>query len=421
MVKPTAKQINIPDQHYACTNCGMCCRDLYLHVTPDDLKRLDALKWPAGTGPTGPITTTINGVPYLAHQLTDGAEHCVFLDPATNLCKIHGQFGAAAKPLGCRVYPYNIAPTFADRYSVVARHDCPAVREPGGTPIREDLPAIRDYMSHMRFRSGFDSDTCDGLTEATIETYLRQLFAEVLNNKALTTRGKMLCALLAAQRAERLGAPFLNDSGVSEAELYGSFYERIRSDAAALEPREMSAVERLRFYLVLMAYLRRDDSFVLKGRSARLRRSWGMLGIFLRSGSGSDLGTGHPDVPISQKLLFDEPLPDLDAIDWSRYLDLVRVRLQAYQFFGDSNFDYSFWDGLKTLFFTFPLVIAAAKWSASARDEAVCTITTADIDYAIGAIDHSFGRSAFLKMPTFTILTRQMVDPPAYQRLLHYL
>src|SRR5690606_18823712 len=143
------------------------------------------------------------------------------------------------------------------------------------------------------------------------------------------------------------------------------------------------------FYVVLVAYLRRDDGFVLRGRSARLRRTWGMLGLFLTSGRGSDLGPEHPDLPLSRSILFQSGVEHPDHIDWSIYTDLLRVRLQAYQFFGSTNFDLGFWDGLRSLLFTFPLVIAAAKWASIARDEPIPRITQADIDYAVGAIDHS--------------------------------
>jgi lysine-N-methylase len=421
MAKVDDRQITIPDQHYTCTSCGQCCRELYVHVTPDDLARIEALKWPEGSGPTGRVTTTINGAIYLAHTQTDGAEHCVFLDSATNLCKIHGRFGSEAKPLGCRVYPYNIASTFPEHYSVIARHDCPAVRERGGDPISKDMPAIRHYMSQMRFRGGFDSDDLAGLRREAVDTFLSFLFSEILNNKTLTTRGKLLCAVMATHRAERLGSTFLNDPGVGKKELYGSFFERVREAASVLEPRRMSKVERIRFFAVLVAYLRRDEALVLKGKNARLRRTWQMLGLFFFSGRGRELGPEHPDLPLSRGILFRNPVQSPDTIDWTVYLDLLRIRLKGYQFFATTNFNLNFWDGLRSLFLTFPLVIAAAKWSALARDASQCVITPADVDYAVGAIDHSFGRNAFLNLPTFHILSRQLEEVGPYQRLLYHL
>jgi hypothetical protein len=56
-----------------------------------------------------------------------------------------------------------------------------------------------------------------------------------------------------------------------------------------------------------------------------------------------------------------------------------------------------------------------------ARDASQCVITPADVDYAVGAIDHSFGRNAFLNLPTFHILSRQMEEVGPYPRLLYHL
>src|ERR1700712_265041 len=69
------------------------------------------------------------GKVYLERR-ADGA--CLFLNEENGLCRIHEQFGFEAKPLGCRVFPYQIAPTFRGEASVIGRYDCPTVRKNEG-------------------------------------------------------------------------------------------------------------------------------------------------------------------------------------------------------------------------------------------------------------------------------------------------
>ena len=71
------------------------------------------------------------------------------------------------------------------------------------------------------------------------------------------------------------------------------------------------------------------------------------------------------------------------------------------------------------------LVMAAAKWSAIVRtigetgSQPECVeILEEDIDYAVGAIDHSFGRSQFLQLGIFPMVMRQLAEPHASMRLL---
>ena len=107
------------NQRFRCIQCGRCCRRWHVAVSARDRARLEKLNWPASAEAPEKTFTQIKGHTYLAHT---PAGECVFLDTETNLCRIHRHFGESAKPLGCRIYPFNIASTFAgeaDRKSVV--------------------------------------------------------------------------------------------------------------------------------------------------------------------------------------------------------------------------------------------------------------------------------------------------------------
>jgi hypothetical protein len=100
---------------------------------------------------------------------------------------------------------------------------------------------------------------------------------------------------------------------------------------------------------------------------------------------------------------------------------MVRLRLQSYQFMGNANYGMSLYDGLKSLAMTLPLVMATAKWSALARDDSCCRILPRDVDYAVGAIDHSYGRSAYLSIGLFRKQARQLAESHTYRNLLNAL
>jgi hypothetical protein len=64
----------------------------------------------------------------------------------------------------------------------------------------------------------------------------------------------------------------------------------------------------------------------------------------------------------------------------------------------------------------YPLVLAAARYSAANRTTA--RIEVQDVEYAVAAIEHSFGRSAILKQPFTRSLEKALRDPKVFVRLI---
>ena len=188
-----------------------------------------------------------------------------------------------------------------------------------------------------------------------------------------------------------------------------------------MKPKKLTLPERWRFLNVFISYLRRDEEIIGHGIQPRLQRLRAFWDITFRKGNLRNLGKEHPDALIDGKCLFHMPIANANEIDWSLYLNLIRLRLKSYQFFGPTYYSLSFFIGLKSLFFSFPLVLATAKWSALARYSEKCFILPEDVDYAVSVIDHNLGRSALLGTGMFTTLVRQMTDIEAYTKLVHTL
>ena len=73
------------------------------------------------------------------HRLRRRADgSCVYLGEA-NQCRIHEHFGAARKPLLCRLYPFGFYP-MGDRIGVDVSFACRAVSQGLGEPLKERVP-----------------------------------------------------------------------------------------------------------------------------------------------------------------------------------------------------------------------------------------------------------------------------------------
>src|SRR5262249_29213156 len=107
----------LPEARFACQGSGDCCRNYALGpLRDDDIARLQRL-------PLADAFPALGGEPFFLERVIDGRtvrylrtvdDHCAFLQPDTR-CGIHGRFGADAKPLMCRLYPFEQVATIAGR------------------------------------------------------------------------------------------------------------------------------------------------------------------------------------------------------------------------------------------------------------------------------------------------------------------
>ncbi len=415
-MKKNSTKISIPDWKFSCTGCGECCRRWHVALSEDEIKRLEGFEWDDSDRIPNEVTTTINGYKYIAHA-KEG--HCIYLNTSNNMCKIHGRFGINSKPKGCRIYPYNIATTFPGNISVIGRFDCPAVRQNYGNPISSSLKTIKGYVNEMGLTGGFDDYVLDDLSVNEIRIIIAGFIKYLLDAIDLSSDRKLVASIISAYRLEKLDADFLKQIDVDE--IIPSFFQRSINKIDLLKIKPLNLPERWRFLNVFISYLRRDEEVIGKGMSSRLNRLKAMSKIMFAKGNLRELGKEHPDAILDKNKLFNMPIANLDDINWSLYINLVKLRLESFQFFGPTYYNLSFFIGLKSLLFSFPLVLAAAKWSAMARYPDLCCILPEDIDYGVSVIDHNLGRSALLGAGLFTTLVRQMTVPEPYVRIVNTL
>lgn len=389
------------DLRFRCIQCGQCCRRWHVALSKKDLDRLEKLDWKGQDwAPPEKVITKIHGHPYLAHR-PDG--ECVFLNPDTNLCRIHSQFGEKAKPLGCQVYPLNVASTFRGEASVNLRFDCPAVQRQEGRPVGSAFPRLTEYVQELNPSHALDRDDTCGFSREALDVIIEGAVT-VTGNPQLAPPVRAMALIQLARRLSSLGPAFVNDLSTMR-RVMPSFLERTVQDVHELVYPPVGSATRGVYRQWLATYLRRDEEMVGRGAGGRVKRTL-MLGRLLAGrGSFNALGQEHPDIDLRDAGMFDDrgggvqppppPSQERDAV-WEPYTAFLVARLQTLQFFGVSYYGSNLVEGLRALAQTYGLVLGAARLRAAAG--AWDTVNREDIQYAVGAIDHSFGRSRLLQM-----------------------
>lgn len=404
------------NQNYGCILCGRCCRRFHVRLSDAEVTRLQALDWGNEADVPRDFVQRLRGQAYFRRR-DDGG--CVFLDGQTGACRMHARFGFDAKALTCRGYPHNLASTWRDEVSVVARLDCPAVQQDAGKPLAANRRQIEGLVEELGTRGGFTGRQLEGLSREAVQR-LTQILVDLIEEHRERSPGTLAYALfLTAERCQALGASFLNDIETLETVL-PSLLAGVREEAADRPRGRVGLLSRTLFHEWLAACCRRDEELVRPSLGTRLRRSAALAAYAVGAGSLRSMGQEHPDLSLRRVRLFAAGAgwePSSPAA-WESFRRLLVARLEGPQFFGVAYYGEPFFSGLRALLQSYALVLAAARTHAAAR--AARCIETPDVHYAVGAIDHSLGRSPLLQWK----LWRQVEDyfaGPRYGRLLHSL
>lgn len=413
-------------QRVGCVRCGGCCRRWHVALRPAEIESLRSRDWSGESGlpvPADPVTR-IAGHPYLAHRANGD---CVYLDPATSLCRLEVRFGHQAKPLGCRVYPLNLASVLPGVVSCGVRFDCPAVQQNAGTPLRSQQAAISGFVREMGLAGRIEAFVLEGLEPANAERLAAWFSALVLDPPAASPALMAQTLFGAALHFSHLGPEFLADTATMK-EILPPLRDKFRGNArlrfATAGATTLRRLDRALFRLWLAGYLRRDEEVVGKPFFRRIRRTVELARLFAGRGTYRQLGAEHPDVSVDQAALF-QPWTvapaEGDAVVWDPVRRWLAARLETLQFFGPSCNHRGFFDGLQALAQAMLLMLAVARLRAAAAGRRGGPVTAADAEYATGAIDHSFGRSRLLATAHQTALERWFRAPGAFTILAHSL
>jgi len=377
-------------QSWDCHGCTSCCREFWVYLTDAERERIAKQDWPELAGLPRVVREGWLSPRYRLHHRPD--HRCVFLSDQ-NRCRIHEKYGADAKPLACRLYPFVLVPA-GDHWRVSLRYACPSAAKNQGKPLPEHLGDLQRYGREL-----FDQERLGDRTLVPPPLQGRQRvewidlfrFADVLvglmrNRQEPVERRLRKCLALAglcrqAQFDEVKGGRLVEFLQLAAAGLEAE----VPANPAALPP--PGWVGRVLFRQVAAAYLRKDtgpdQGLASRGRLALLRAAW----RFARGkGAVPRLHGSFPETTFEQL--------EECAGDWNDSAEQVLeryylVKLGALQFCGPTNFGLAFWDGLESLALTYPIVRWLARAFAGQSPEAVAI-------RAVGIVDNNFGFSPLL-------------------------
>ncbi len=389
-------------QNWDCGSCSACCRTYHVPVSAEERKRIEGQGWEreaemAGVSFFAQEGSWLSGRSFRLNHRADGA--CVFLGP-DNRCRIHAKFGAAAKPLACRIYPFLLVPA-GDHWRLGLRYACPSSAANFGQPLAEHLPEVRDYAAAL------ESDSPSAVNAPPTALQKGQLVpwsdllriaaavSKVLSDsdEPLERRWRMVLGLVHLCR----GLKFDGGRDASKRVTGGRLSEMLHvlgeavaeeTPASADEVPRPGWVGRIMFRQLSAVYTRKDHG---AERGSAQRTPLGRIAAAIRFARGRGrvpaLNALVPDTTFEKA---EEPAgPPSAATDalLSRY---YKMKVESLQFCGPTNFDLPFWDGLESLAMTFPAICWLGRVLAGerSRDEA--------ITQALRLVDDNFGFNKLL-------------------------
>lgn len=136
---------------WRCQGCGICCRSVIIPLSDEEYRRIREQGWQSRPGFAGRrLFVRVHPFrrKYRLAQRLDG--YCVFLSPQGR-CRIHEEFGEEAKPLVCRMFPYQIVPLERFAYLTV-RRNCPTAAKEIGPTLEEQTHEWRPLAEQDRLR-----------------------------------------------------------------------------------------------------------------------------------------------------------------------------------------------------------------------------------------------------------------------------
>jgi lysine-N-methylase len=404
-------------QSWDCHSCTNCCREYNVPVTAEERRRIVAQGWDKDPALAGQRLFIGHG-PWWARRYRLGHRReggCVFLGPDRR-CRIHGRFGAEAKPLACRLFPFVLVPA-GDHWRAGLRFACPSAAASQGRPLPAHAQDVEALARLVERQEGMDSPAVappalQGRQRLPWRDLLRFVHALLF---LLRDRGDRLerrwrkCLALAGVCRQ---AHFDKLSGGRLTEFLDvvstGLDSEVPQDPADVPP--PSWVGRVLFRQQVAVYARKDQG-ENRGEATRSR-----LARF-RTGCRFALGRGlvprvnsflRPGVTFDQMEAPTGTLPAGAEEVLERY---YLVKVESLQFCGAVNFGLGFWDGLESLALTLPAVLWLARGIEAAS--AVEAVTR-----AVAIVDDHFGFNRALKSRRHRLAARILAGRGELERLI---
>jgi lysine-N-methylase len=377
-------------QNWDCHECGQCCKEYAIFVTPGERARIEAQGWAGRPDFAGIPLFVRDGLlsdQWRLNHRADGG--CIFLDP-TGRCRIHAEFGGTQKPLACQVYPYVLIPA-GDHWRVGVRYACPSASGNLGRPVTRQATEIASFAMQLEDREGVRRRSLKpprlaGRQRIPWDDLVRiatRLSRDVMadTRRPLADRWRHVLQFLAVGRSSdfsRIAGPRVDE------------FMRLVIPATATLPTDVpspSGLGRLLFRLTAALYCRRDTG-AKRGRYQTNR--WRLFRAAARFARGTGpippLHAMIPEVTFEAMETPAGPIPTASDELLTRY---YRTKLESLQFTGPIHYHASFWLGLESLALTLPVTLWLSRAFAGRPRESA-------IELALQIVDDNFGYNPLL-------------------------
>jgi lysine-N-methylase len=409
----------LKSQRFSCHSCTNCCRELVVHLTPADRKKIDDQNWASRIGAEPYVRL---GREYVLNHKPGGG--CVFL-MEDHRCRIHAEHGLAAKPLACQLYPFTLHRENGNLRAGV-RFDCPSAAGNKGEPIAQTRHDIRRLASEferaggelfptakpIELRRGYPiaAKQLDAIIER-LDAWLRD------SDRSLDDRLQGLCSLCDTLDAAKLDA--------MSQEQFGELILLLISELENTDPPEdlTPPADRHRSLIRMTVFAHSEHVTLAHARAPLFTRLYYRLDQLRRgrqmlrgTGNALPLVPGAPTIPFErvESVRRDAATSNNDCDELlTRYL---RVRILSHSAFGGGYYDWPVIDGLRAMI----LSIAAARWLARylAATAGRSTWQLGDLQQAIGIIDRAAGRAKELGRASAALRIRFFAQAQGFARII---
>ena len=378
---------HVPAQRWSCHSCGNCCRTLVGHLSDSERARIDEQGW-AEKLQIAPYVRL--GRSWALNKHADGA--CVFLDD-DNRCRIHGEYGEAAKPVACRVFPFSVR-EIEHGWQASLRFDCPSVIASKGEPLShhrswlapvvKQIPRARAGAAEAMLSRGLPADP-DELDRVVGR------FSQLLDSQGQAQPTRLIDLARATTMLQE--ARYENVRGPRFAELLEVLLATVGLEGhdppAPATPRQRGMLRQLAFAHAEHLTLQQRRANVV----ARYARRWRQLGNarrFLRGSGVVPHLPGFTGGPTFDRVEAVRPaVEEREAIEDLVYRYL-QARLQGRSVFGRGYYGWDVFVGLTALWLSIVVVGWLARYGAAGAGREAITLD--DVGTAIGVVDRAASR-----------------------------
>lgn len=383
-------------QNWDCHVCGNCCKEYVVSLSEAEHQRIEAQGW-RNDPVIGDLPLFIKTGPwwrrrYALNHREDGS--CLFLSEEGR-CRIHERFGYETKPLPCRMFPFVLVPA-GDHWRVGMRFACPSAAGNLGRPVSAHESTLKQFATELAEREGLARDGAQPpprlqgrqrLAWGDVQRLVRVLVTVIQPSADPLERRLRKCLALAKLCRQ---ARFDQVSGNRLQEFLQIVTSALDAEVQA-NPAAVPApgwVGRILFRQAVAVFTRKDRGpdrgIAREGRLALLQAAWRFA---LGKGEVPRLHNKMEAVTFEAVEAASSTLPPDAQELLERY---YTTKLQSMQFFGATNFNIPFWDGLEMLLLTFPILMWVTRALPSLPRKAA-------LERALTIVDDHFGYNPVLR------------------------